>query len=97
MRIEYDRKDGGLRIECDNPGKEKLQVSITDNAYGYGSAESFSIAPHKSSRKYQRLAKSGNWYDYSVATSDGMEYRFAGRVETARDGITDPAMAQHLS
>ena len=97
VRIEYDHKEGGLHFHCENPGKESIQVEVTDNAYGYGNSESLSLAPQKSRKKYQRLTKSGNWYDYSITISTRMEYRFAGRVETAKHGITDPAMAQHLS
>lgn len=95
-RIEYDQKDGGLTIHFENPGKKKVQVEVADNAYGYGN-ETLSLAPHESKKKYQRLSKSGNWYDYSVTTSTGMQYRFAGRVETTKPGISDPAMAQHLA
>jgi phospholipase C len=97
VRIEYDHTEGGLYIHCKNPGKEKIEVEVTDNTYGYGHAEALSIPRQKSVKKYQQLSKSGNWYDYTITTSTGMEYRFAGRVETAKHGITDPAMAQHLS
>ena len=97
VRIEYDHKEGGLHLHFNNPGKDRIQVEVTDNAYGYGNPESFSLAPQKGRKKYQRLTKSGNWYDYSITISPGMEYRFAGRVETGKPGITDPAMAQHLS
>jgi len=43
------------------------------------------------------LNPSGNWYDFTV-TVDGssLERRFAGRVETGGDGISDPAMAAHI-
>ena len=97
VRIEYDHKAGGLHFHCENPGKESIQVEVTDNAYGYGNSESLSLAPQKGRKKYQRLTKSGNWYDYSITISTRLEYRFAGRVETAKHSITDPAMAQHLS
>lgn len=95
IRHEHDRKEGGITIHVENPGKESMRVNISDNAYGYG-AEELSIPKQKSRRKYQKLSKSGNWYDYSVTTATGLEYRFAGRVETNRNSITDPAMAQHL-
>jgi phospholipase C len=38
------------------------------------------------------LAKSHGWYDASVRVGD-FEQRFAGRVETGKDGMSDPAMA----
>lgn len=97
VQIEHDHKNGGLHIRCKNASTEALQVRIVDNAYGYGAPESIALPPKKSKDKYQKLTKSGNWYDYSVTMSNGMEYRFAGRVETGKHGITDPAMAQHLA
>lgn len=94
--IEFDDRKGGLYILCKNSGPEKLHLTVKDNAYGYDSAESVTIASNKKKRIYQALSKSGNWYDFTVTTSEGMEYRFAGRIETGRHSITDPAMAQHL-
>jgi phospholipase C len=41
---------------------------------------------------------SGNWYDYTVSdASSGFERRFAGRMETGRPSVTDPAMATELN
>lgn len=96
VRIEFDHTDGGLHIHFKNPGREKLQLKVADNAYGYAGPGAISLSPLKSAKRYQRLAKSGNWYDYTVTMASGLEYRFAGRVETSKATITDPAMAQHL-
>jgi phospholipase C len=40
------------------------------------------------------LQHSANWYDFSVTADrvDGFERRFAGRVETGKHGLSDPAM-----
>jgi phospholipase C len=40
------------------------------------------------------LRKSANWYDFSVTEASENSYlrRFAGRVETGKDGLSDPAM-----
>jgi phospholipase C len=97
ISLAYDHKKGGLWISCKNPGTNPVEVRITDNVYGYGPAEQLQIPGRKSRKKFQQLRKSGNWYDYSVTASTGLEYRFAGRVETGKHGITDPAMAQHLA
>ena len=42
------------------------------------------------------LSKSSNWYDSTLRVSD-FEFRFAGRVETGKDGITDPALDSPVS
>lgn len=40
------------------------------------------------------LGDSGNWYDFTVRCSAAPAFvrRFAGRVETGRDSVSDPAM-----
>ena len=40
------------------------------------------------------LAASGGWYDFSgtVVELPGFVRRFAGRAETGRDSVSDPAM-----
>ena len=40
-------------------------------------------------------ALDGYWHDFTVQAA-GFERRFAGRVETGEDSISDPAMAQNL-
>lgn len=95
VRLEYNHEDGALNIHLENQGKKSIDVQIVDNAYGSGT-EKLGIAPRTKARKKYQLAKSGHWYDYSLSTPSGMEYRFAGRIETGKDSITDPAMAQHL-
>lgn len=41
------------------------------------------------------LERSGSWYDFTVK-SEAFERRFAGRVETGKASVSDPAMALHL-
>ncbi|MGT2490494.1 phospholipase domain-containing protein [Cupriavidus basilensis] len=37
----------------------------------------------------------GNWYDFVVTTTQGsFRRRFAGRLETGADGVSDPALGK---
>jgi len=51
------------------------------------------VPPRKEVQRRWSLNPSGHWYDFTV-TVDGsaLERRFAGRVETGGDGISDPAL-----
>jgi phospholipase C len=42
------------------------------------------------------LADSGQWYDFAVTCSSDPAFyrRFAGRVETGRHTVSDPAMGE---
>ena len=69
-------------------------VEIIDHAYGV-SHPARSVAPGGESRLVLRFERSHGWYDFSVRVkgANGFEKRYAGRVETGKDGVSDPAMA----
>jgi phospholipase C len=96
IRLQYDHRNGGIIINLKNPGKSTLHLEVISNAYDYKKRKQVSISPGKSIRKTWKLAESGNWYDFSVESGDGFLSRFAGRVETGKHGISDPAMATEI-
>lgn len=90
-QLTCDAKKGSVAIDLVNKNKETIDIEITANAYGYkGSQES--LRSTRKLRKTWLLSESGNWYDFSVVLKDGGLYRFAGRIETGKDSISDPAM-----
>lgn len=94
-RLKYDNRRGGISIEINNGSTQPISVAIQSNAYNYKAYPALEISPGKGIRKMWRLGESGNWYDFSLTYQNNL-YRFAGRVETGKDGISDPAMAAHL-
>jgi phospholipase C len=93
VKLQYDHKKGGVTIKLENLGNSTLHLEIIPNAYSYNKERPFTISPGEVSNKYFDLAKGGNWYDFSVKSSNGFHSHFAGRVETGEDSISDPAMA----
>ena len=92
VELHYD-KDGLGRLRLQNTGAA-CTAEIVDRSYGAvyparriaaGGAAEVLLAP----------AKSHRWYDLTVRVKgfSGFEQRFAGRIETGQDGISDPAMA----
>jgi len=94
--IRYDHQKGELSVVLQNAGNSLLRLAILSNAYDYPEKPSFDIKPGKSQTLRWELARSGNWYDFSVKSADGYLHRFAGRVETGRHSISDPAMATEI-
>ncbi|HWB90810.1 MAG TPA: phospholipase domain-containing protein, partial [Puia sp.] len=92
VELHYD-KDGnaGLRLKNNGP---VCTVEIADRSYGAVYPAS-AIAAGGVAEVALALAKSHGWYDVAVRVRGGagFEQRFAGRVETGKDGISDPAMA----
>lgn len=71
---------------------DTLAVEITDNAYGQDK-QSFDLGKNTIITNGIDLSKSHGWYDSTIRVKGtSYEFRFAGRVETGRDGITDPAL-----
>jgi phospholipase C len=91
--LSYDTRKGGITVQVvGDPKVGPLQVvSVV-----YGSDESWSIKA--GNKKTWSLASSGNWYDFTATLGGNEKYtrRFAGRVETGKHSVSDPAMAQSL-
>ena len=97
IQIGYQTHSGDLFLRVHNSGKETGSVTITSNAYrDDGPWTMKKIKAGETETQHWNLKKSGDWYDFTVI-SDNFERRFAGRVETGKDGVSDPAMALHLT
>ena len=93
VSLEYDLKNGGISISLQNNTGVRLKADIVSNAYGYPKKETITIESRKNIKKEFLLKSSGNWYDFIVKTKSGFSHRFAGRVETGKHSVSDPAMA----
>lgn len=95
-KVNYIEKRGKLELKASNNGQNPVLIKIQSNAYNYPGAEDKWIKPSKAFSQKWELINSGNWYDFTLETEEGHFYRFAGRLETGEDSISDPAMALHL-
>ncbi|PPL01660.1 phosphocholine-specific phospholipase C [Parapedobacter indicus] len=96
IELEYNHRNGGLSILLQNNSPASLSLEISANAYDYEKSTPISLAPRKKMKKQIKLEKSSNWYDFTVKASTGFLHRFAGRIETGMDGVSDPAMATEI-
>jgi phospholipase C len=88
----YDRAGRQLVILLRNNSSSAQHFSLTRNAYGEGT-RSATVPAQKNQLITWPVADSGNWYDLSVSVEGiaGFVRRFAGRMETGADSISDPA------
>lgn len=88
---------GRLLVENTNNGST-IEISIHANAYQYGGPWTAKLKEKADFRKTWTLKDSGNWYDFSIGIKGNSGYlrRFAGRVETSKHTISDPAMALNI-
>ncbi len=94
VRVSYDIANGDLYVKFRNTGKQDCKLEIVDNAYRNKDSRELKLKAGDEMERNWSLHKSAHWYDFSV-TSDtlpGFERRFAGRIETGKHGLSDPAM-----
>jgi phospholipase C len=95
VQVCYQPTTGHVYVKVHNTGSEAGRVTVTANAYRADGPWTIKVAAGATELMHWNLELSGNWYDFTVQ-SDGFERRFAGRVETGKPGVSDPAMALHL-
>lgn len=86
---------GQLVLRVTNTGSSARDFSITDNAYN-GKLIQRKVAAGATLELVLPLQKSKGWYDFSIQAAgfDTFKQRYAGRVETGAEGITDPFMGR---
>jgi phospholipase C len=87
-----ETSEGYARINIRSDGIDE-RVEVIDRAYGFDKF-SHSMRAGDSFEHTVKTPESRGWYDVSVTAAGfpHFEKRYAGRVETGRWSITDPAM-----
>ena len=86
--------NASVSVKLHNRGNQPCTFTVAANAYHTDGPWSLSVAPNSVGELSWPVANSGNWYDFSVSTSVSPTFkrRFAGRIETGKDSVSDPAM-----
>jgi phospholipase C len=86
VQLDYGVAEGSIIATLGNHGSTELTLTI--------SADIFVIAPGAVLKHSWPIAVAGNWYDIIVRLQGDPGYlrRFAGRMETGKDSISDPMM-----
>ncbi len=84
---------GNVELKIKNNDASQNSIEITDNAYKNASITK-TIAAKQEQKIVLDLSKSFGWYDFTVKTNgnNNFERRYAGRVETGKESISDPLM-----
>ncbi|PRG54045.1 phosphocholine-specific phospholipase C [Burkholderia gladioli] len=83
-----------LSVKLFNRGSRPARFTVTANAYRGDGPWTLELAANASGELSWSVAEHGNWYDFTVASSNAPSFsrRFAGRIETGKDSVSDPAM-----
>jgi phospholipase C len=96
VRVCYDVANGNVYLTMMNLGSGNANFSIKAKAYRDDGPWNATVAAGATQDMHWDLTDSNRWYDFVVTSPDMPTFsrRFAGRVETGKDGISDPAMGQ---
>jgi phospholipase C len=93
VQVRCDAATGELVLRFVNPGAAPCTFNLAANAYAQ-LRQLYTLAPR--TELVVRIPVAGNsyWYDFSATVSSQPDYvrRFAGRVETGRHTVSDPAL-----
>ncbi|OQS43836.1 phosphocholine-specific phospholipase C [Chromobacterium haemolyticum] len=94
IQVCYDPAAGDVYLKLHNSGRENCEFQVRANAYAKTDPQRVVVGPQGEAVLNWPLKDSYGWYDVSVSAPvfPGFSRRFAGRVETGRDGYSDPAM-----
>ena len=91
-RLRYDPAGRSIGLALVNAGNATLDFIVAPQAYG-GETRTIRVAAGETQSLAWSVAESGLWYDLAVSINGqpGFLRRFAGRMETGADSISDPA------
>ncbi len=94
VRVCYDITNGNVYLNMRNDGKNACKFTIRAKAYRKDGPWTATVNGGATTDQHWELAASGQWYDCEVACDADPSYyrRFAGRVETGKHTVSDPAM-----
>ncbi|CAD6509973.1 phosphocholine-specific phospholipase C [Paraburkholderia sabiae] len=95
IEARHDRSSNELRLRLMNTGGTACTFVVTANAYRRDGPWTFSVPARGEIPTRWPVSTSGNWYDFSVTVAGQPAFlrRVAGRIETGRDLVSDPAAA----
>jgi len=96
VRICYEPTKNSISAQIMNIGHSHVSVNVAvppdAESYGLGGPWTYAIDPGMQVEPSWNLDNSQGWYDFNLTMDGGYARRFAGRVETGKDGVSDPAM-----
>jgi phospholipase C len=98
LELAYEPAKGEISARLLNDGDAACSFELTANAYFDPQPSRHGVAAHSALVQSLPLRASGHWYDFTLRAVGlpGFCRRFAGRMETGADSISDPAMGSPL-
>jgi phospholipase C len=94
VRVCYDVANGNVYLSMRNDGKAACRFTISRQGLPQRRPVDGQRGGGASAEQHWDAGRSGQWYDFAVTCDADPAYyrRFAGRVETGKHTVSDPAM-----
>lgn len=96
VRVGYHARQGDLHLKLRNDGGRDCVFTVTAKAYRDDGPWKLKVKGGEDVEKRWNLDASGQWYDFEITCDADPSYlrRIAGRIETGRHSVSDPAFGQ---
>jgi phospholipase C len=91
IEVAYDPARRTVSATLRNTGAAACSLTIRHNAYRTDPAETVELKAKGRATRRWSVADSHDWYDLTIS-GEGFERRLAGRLETGKGGVSDPAI-----
>jgi phospholipase C len=92
LELSYDSANASLGLKVRNTGADQARLTVVANAYRADGPWKLTAPAGGTVEQRWSIADSGCWYDFTITDAADFERRFAGRLESGKHGISDPAM-----
>ena len=92
VALVYLASDRAIELRLANASEKSVNLSLESKVYSPLATRMVKAAAHGTVSLRWDVSASGNWYDLTLLAGQRFLRRFAGRLETGKNGISDPAM-----
>jgi phospholipase C len=94
VALAYLVQERAIEFRLANRNEKPIRLSFQSKVYRPTATKKVEVAAHGTAALRQDVSTSGNWYDITLLTAQGFGRRFAGRMETGKNSVSDPAMGR---
>jgi phospholipase C len=91
VTLAYHPLRRAIELTFANHGDRPESFALESGVYAPLTKRTIKVSAHGTASLQWDVSKSGNWYDLTLKSERGFARRFAGRLETGKNTVSDPA------
>ncbi len=90
--LAYRPLQRAIELQFANSNNKPVKLSLESGIYRPITTKAIMVSAHGAASLRWDVSTSGNWYDLVLRAGQDFVRRFAGRLETGKNSVSDPAM-----